>query len=214
MRTCRYCKAEEQPSEPFIDGVCYGCLNKIKTAKEASATADAQAKASAESASVQRVASLMNGLALMCGGVLGIIGGPILCSGGNPFIALGFMIVGSLASGGSLVSRRVLQHGSLAAVDRDRAHLARVVDAQDLGHAGRQRARAGPWWDGFGRDGLPGHALRLSCSAAATLSAVSPSEASVFQPAMAIFTCDRQPFHQIAEGLPTFDRLPGQGRSG
>lgn len=32
---------------------------------------------------------------------------------------------------------------------------------------------------------------------------------SVFQPAMAIFTCDRQPFHQIAEGLPTFERLPG-----
>jgi hypothetical protein len=27
-------------------------------------------------------------------------------------------------------------------------------------------------------------------------------------PQMAIYTCDRQPFHQIAEGLPTFERLP------
>lgn len=27
-------------------------------------------------------------------------------------------------------------------------------------------------------------------------------------PNMAIYTIDRQPFHQIAEGLPTFERLP------
>ena len=27
-------------------------------------------------------------------------------------------------------------------------------------------------------------------------------------PMMAIFTCDKQPFHVIAEGLPTFERLP------
>ncbi len=32
---------------------------------------------------------------------------------------------------------------------------------------------------------------------------------SVFEPTMAIFTCDQQPFHQIAEGLARFDRLPG-----
>jgi hypothetical protein len=28
-------------------------------------------------------------------------------------------------------------------------------------------------------------------------------------PDMAIYTCDRQPFHLIKEGLPTFERLPG-----
>ena len=28
-------------------------------------------------------------------------------------------------------------------------------------------------------------------------------------PQMAIYTIDKQPFHQIAEGLPTFERLPG-----
>src|SRR5471030_3529407 len=27
-------------------------------------------------------------------------------------------------------------------------------------------------------------------------------------PQMAIFTIDKQPFHQIAEGLPTFERMP------
>ena len=29
-----------------------------------------------------------------------------------------------------------------------------------------------------------------------------------FKPQMAIFTCDKQAFHTIAEGLPSFDRLP------
>ncbi len=29
------------------------------------------------------------------------------------------------------------------------------------------------------------------------------------QPQMAIFCCDKQAFHAIPEGLPTFDRLPG-----
>jgi len=28
-------------------------------------------------------------------------------------------------------------------------------------------------------------------------------------PSMAIFTVDKQPFHQIAAGIPTFERLPG-----
>jgi len=27
-------------------------------------------------------------------------------------------------------------------------------------------------------------------------------------PQMAIYTCDKQPFHQVPEGLPTFERLP------
>ena len=33
---------------------------------------------------------------------------------------------------------------------------------------------------------------------------------SVFQPEMAIYTIDRQPFHEIADGLKTFERLPGR----
>jgi len=28
-------------------------------------------------------------------------------------------------------------------------------------------------------------------------------------PQMAIFLCDKQPFHQVPEGVPTFDRTPG-----
>ncbi|MHA6264612.1 GFA family protein [Arenibacterium sp. CAU 1754] len=31
---------------------------------------------------------------------------------------------------------------------------------------------------------------------------------SQFAPSIAIYTMDRQPFHQIAEGLPSFERLP------
>ena len=27
-------------------------------------------------------------------------------------------------------------------------------------------------------------------------------------PQMAIFTCDKQPFHQIPDGMPTFERMP------
>jgi hypothetical protein len=29
-------------------------------------------------------------------------------------------------------------------------------------------------------------------------------------PNMAIYTIDKQPFHAIPEGLPTFERLPGR----
>lgn len=33
---------------------------------------------------------------------------------------------------------------------------------------------------------------------------------SVFgQPQMAIYLCDKQPFHQVPEGIATFDRVPG-----
>lgn len=31
----------------------------------------------------------------------------------------------------------------------------------------------------------------------------------VFTPKMAIYTCDKQPFHRIPEGVATFERLPG-----
>jgi hypothetical protein len=36
----------------------------------------------------------------------------------------------------------------------------------------------------------------------------SLDDPSVFQPQMAIFTIDKQAFHQIPEGVPTFGRLP------
>jgi hypothetical protein len=33
---------------------------------------------------------------------------------------------------------------------------------------------------------------------------------SVFEgPQMAIYTCDKQPFHHVPEGIPTFDKAPG-----
>ena len=32
---------------------------------------------------------------------------------------------------------------------------------------------------------------------------------SVFKPQMAIFTCDKQPFHQVPAGIPAFERTPG-----
>lgn len=32
---------------------------------------------------------------------------------------------------------------------------------------------------------------------------------SVFQPQMVIFTCDKQPFHHVPEGVPAFARTPG-----
>jgi hypothetical protein len=32
---------------------------------------------------------------------------------------------------------------------------------------------------------------------------------SVFAPQMVIFTCDKQPFHQVPAGIPTFERAPG-----
>ena len=32
---------------------------------------------------------------------------------------------------------------------------------------------------------------------------------SVFSPQMAIFTCDAQPFHHIADGVAQFERTPG-----
>ena len=30
-----------------------------------------------------------------------------------------------------------------------------------------------------------------------------------FMPKLAIYTCDKQPFHRIPEGIPTFEKLPG-----
>ncbi len=33
---------------------------------------------------------------------------------------------------------------------------------------------------------------------------------SLFKPRMAIYTIDKQAFHQIPEGMPSFERLPGR----
>lgn len=32
---------------------------------------------------------------------------------------------------------------------------------------------------------------------------------SIFQAKAAIFTCDKQPFHVVPEGIPAFEKLPG-----
>ena len=49
------------------------------------------------------------------------------------------------------------------------------------------------------RPGLPAAILKVG-----TL-----DDPSLFDsPQMAIFTIDKQPFHQIAEGMPTFERMP------
>jgi hypothetical protein len=32
---------------------------------------------------------------------------------------------------------------------------------------------------------------------------------SIFEAKVAIFTVDQQPFHYIADGIPTFERRPG-----
>ena len=43
---------------------------------------------------------------------------------------------------------------------------------------------------------------------AAIVKVGSLDDPSVFSPAAAIFTVDKQPFHQIAEGVPAFERMP------
>ena len=32
---------------------------------------------------------------------------------------------------------------------------------------------------------------------------------SIFEPQVTIFTVDKQPFHTIPEGVPSFERVPG-----
>lgn len=44
---------------------------------------------------------------------------------------------------------------------------------------------------------------------AALLKVGTLDEPSVFGPAMAIYLCDKQAFHQVPDGLPTFDKMPG-----
>ena len=75
----------------------------------------------------------------------------------------------------------------------------------------------------FTRDDLEGAVTREFCPNCGTaigtrapgmpqamiLKAGTFDDPSMFQPAMAIFTVDQQPFHHIPEGLPSFERLPG-----
>ena len=49
-----------------------------------------------------------------------------------------------------------------------------------------------------------------SVPGAVMLKAGTFDDPSVFgTPQMAIFTCDKQPFHQVPEGIPTFEKTPG-----
>ena len=41
------------------------------------------------------------------------------------------------------------------------------------------------------------------------LKAGTLDDPSRHQPGMAIYLCDKQPFHRIAEGLASFDKMPG-----
>ena len=48
-----------------------------------------------------------------------------------------------------------------------------------------------------------------SMGEAALLKVGSLDDPSVFAPQMAIYTIDKQSYHQIADGIPTFERMPG-----
>lgn len=77
---------------------------------------------------------------------------------------------------------------------------------------------------GFARDDIANAVTREFCpdcgthvvtrspqmAQAVILKVGSMDDPSAFgQPQMAIFCCDKQPFHALPEGLPAFDRLPG-----
>jgi hypothetical protein len=76
---------------------------------------------------------------------------------------------------------------------------------------------------GFRRSDLPKAVTREFCPNCGThLTGRSPNmpgvvmlkvgtldDPSVFKPQMVIFTCDKQPFHQLPQGVPTFERTPG-----
>lgn len=75
----------------------------------------------------------------------------------------------------------------------------------------------------FARSDLDSPVTRLFCPTCGTsIGARSPrrpdsmivkvgtlDDPSVFQAQIAIFTIDKQPFHHIPDGLPTFERRPG-----
>ena len=50
---------------------------------------------------------------------------------------------------------------------------------------------------------------RVSGMPAALIKVGTLDDPSVFSPQMAIYTCDRQSFHLIPDGIPTFERMPG-----
>jgi len=75
----------------------------------------------------------------------------------------------------------------------------------------------------FSRDDLEAPVVREFCAKCGTsIASLPPSmpdmvmvkvgtldDPSVFNPQMAIFTCDQQHFHHIPEGVPSFDKVPG-----
>jgi len=76
---------------------------------------------------------------------------------------------------------------------------------------------------GFARPDLPDAVTREFCAACGThiltrspgmpgvviLKVGTLDDPSVFgAPQMAIYLCDKQPFHHVPEGVPTFDRVP------
>ena len=76
---------------------------------------------------------------------------------------------------------------------------------------------------GFRRSDLPKPVTREFCANCGThVTTRSPNipgvvlvkvgtldDPSVFTPQMVIFTCDKQPFHHVPEGVPAFARAPG-----
>ncbi len=74
----------------------------------------------------------------------------------------------------------------------------------------------------FARKDLPNPVTREFCAECGTHVATRPQgfpaiivkvgtldDPKAFSPKVAIYTCDKQPFHQIPAGVPAFERLPG-----
>lgn len=74
----------------------------------------------------------------------------------------------------------------------------------------------------FSRDDLETPVVREFCSKCGTSIASLPpgidmamvkvgtlDDPSVFNPQMAIYTCDKQDFHHVPDGIPSFDKVPG-----
>jgi len=63
--------------------------------------------------------------------------------------------------------------------------------------------------DFCGRCGTPLASRAPGLATAIILKVGAMDDPAVYEPAIAIYTCDKQPFHHIPEGLPAFDKVPG-----
>ncbi len=75
----------------------------------------------------------------------------------------------------------------------------------------------------FSRDDLDAPVVREFCPKCGTSLASHPpslpdmvllkvgtfDDPGIFNAMMAIYTCDKQPFHHVPDGIPTFDKVPG-----